>query len=690
MNSPELAAGDEDDITDAEVPGASLEEALAIRRARHAELINATVDFFAPAGPLAQAEKFGGRPYEYRPQQVRMAESAAAALRDGHNLCVEAPTGVGKSFAYLVPAIRFAINEKKPVVISTETINLQEQLMDKDVPLLRQLLGLDFKAAVAKGRGNYVCRRRLEMAVGERQMEFFPQESALAEAKRVLRWLDSATDGSRSEMPFTVDPAVWSSISSETGNCRGPKCPHFKTCFYWQARRSWDDADLIIANHALFFADLKMRQLKDLEATLLPNYSAVIVDESHTLEDNAAEHLGLRVSQSGLLHFLHRLFNRGGGSGLLLKAGKEALELRETIVQLEDLAATFFKLATDLFTQHDDTVFRVNQPLVLPDLLSDKLGVLKRQLEAYVLLQEDENLKLELTNLDGYCSEYMDGIFSFLNMTLPDHVYWMEEGDRGGITLQAAPLNVNMLLYQMLFSKGFPVILTSATLTVRRSLDYYRGRVGYGNGVELVLDSPFDPEQVELYIPRDIPDPNDEDFAPSLLRQIEKFVTLTHGKAFVLFTSYKTLEYCADRMEDFFRDMGITLLVQGKELSRTAMLKKFKEDIDSVIFGATSFWTGVDVPGEALSNVIVTKLPFPVPSHPLIEARSERIRALGGNPFMDYSLPEAVLKLRQGVGRLIRSKTDHGIIAILDRRVLTKRYGAGILDSLPPYPLKVC
>ncbi|MDD3118964.1 MAG: ATP-dependent DNA helicase, partial [Victivallales bacterium] len=273
----------------------------------------------------------------------------------------------------------------------------------------------------------------------------------------------------------------------------------------------------------------------------------------------------------------------------------------------------------------------------------------------------------------------------------PDHVYWIEQGGEGRdfITLQAAPLNVGLLLYQTLFSKGFPVILTSATLTVGRTLDYYRSRVGYGDGDELVLDSPFDCRQVKLYVPRRIPDPSEEEFAAALPELIESYLEITHGKAFVLFTSYQLLKYCAERMRPWFRNHDLTLLVQGEELSRSAMLQHFRADVDSVIFGTTSFWTGVDVPGEALSNVIVTKLPFPVPSHPLIEARNEKIRELGGNPFMHYSLPEAVLKLRQGVGRLIRSKTDQGIIVLLDKRVLTKRYGSFILDSLPPYPLQI-
>ncbi len=657
----------------------------------HRQLPATTAAFFLPDGPLSQAA--ASRTFAYRPQQVQMAEAAAQALADNHNLCVEAPTGVGKSFAYLVPAIHYAVKESRPAVISTETINLQEQLMEKDIPLLRKVIGFEFKAALAKGRTNYVCLRRLHMATGERQAEFFPLESSLAEAKRILRWLeDHPGDGSKADLPFNIDSSVWMNICCEGGNCRGPKCSFFRPCYYWQARRSWDQADLIISNHALFFADLKMKMAGDIENTLIPPYGALVVDEAHTLEDNAAEHLGLRVTQTGFHHYLRRLFSPKHGSGLLLKSGKEALALRETVAELEQLSYTFFSMAEQLLEEKQDDILRTMRPQVIPDLLSDKLGVLKRQLDQYIKLQEDEDFKTELQNLLNQCDSYMESFFQFLNMTVPDHVYWIERSggdDREYITLQAAPLNVSVLLYQTLFSKEFPVILTSATLSVGRTLDYYRSRVGYGNGSELVLDSPYDPRQVKLHVARNIPDPAEDNFAAGLPGQIEKYVELTHGKAFVLFTSYQMLKYCADRMRGWFRDADITLLVQGEDLSRSAMLKKFKEDIDSVIFGTTSFWTGVDVPGEALSNVIVTKLPFPVPSHPLIEARNEKIRELGGNPFMHYSLPEAVLKLRQGVGRLIRSKTDKGIIVLLDKRVLTKRYGSFILDSLPPYPMQV-
>jgi ATP-dependent DNA helicase DinG len=660
---------------------------------RHDMLVHLAINFFEPGGALSKSD-ITGRNYEFRPQQMQMAEATAEALKNNHNLCVEAPTGVGKSFAYLVPAVHYSANESKPVVISTETINLQEQLMEKDIPFLRKVLKRDFKAALAKGRSNYICMRRLLMATGELQTEFFPHEASLAEAKRILKWADTTKDGSKSDMPFNVEPSVWFGVCCEGGNCQGPRCSFFRDCFYWNARKAWEEADIIVANHALFFADLKMKdQEANMENTLLPPYSAIIIDEAHTLEDNAAEHLGLRISQAGMTHFIRRLFNPRAGSGLLMKPGQDAIKLRETVAEIEGLTHSFFGLIEGIIDEKDDNIIRVLRPQIVPDLLSDSLATLKKQLEQYIKLQEDKDFRTEMETLYSQCDAYMDGIFKFINMTLEKHVYWIERGntsEHSTISLHAAPLNISVLLYQCLFSKDFPVIVTSATLSVGQTLDYYRSRVGYGNGSELILDSPFSPDQVKLYIPKAMPDPRDDGYFASVLEQIKIFVEMSNGKAFVLFTNHAMLKSCAEHLEDFFDDLGITLLVQGREMSRSAMLETFKQDIDSVIFGTSSFWTGVDVPGEALSNVIVTKLPFPVPSHPLIEARNERITELGGNPFMHYSLPEAVLKLRQGVGRLIRSKSDTGIIVILDKRIISKRYGSFILDSLPRYQVNIC
>jgi ATP-dependent DNA helicase DinG len=430
-----------------------------------------------------------------------------------------------------------------------------------------------------------------------------------------------------------------------------------------------------------------MKQEEDLESTLLPKYSAVVIDEAHTLEDNAAEYLGLRINSAATFNFLNRLFNPESGRGLLLKSGTEALALRTMISEIKDQAGMFFRMYEEFLLEQDDSIRRVRQAGIAPDVLSSPMNKLGHELREYIKLLDNDDLKTELEAQPGRCDGIADSICHFVNMNCPEHVYWVEE-ERNSITLNAAPLNVNLMLNALLFTKQFPVILTSATLTVRHRLDYFRNRVGFSHGAELVLDSPFKPDQVRLYLPKNMPEPNHADYHDALTEHIKKMVSLTQGKAFVLFTSYRTLRYCADELEDFFDRNDINLLIQGESLNRTTLLREFKEDITSVLFGTDSFWTGVDVPGESLSNVIITKLPFAVPTHPLIQARSEQIEESGKSSFMEYSLPEAVLKFRQGIGRLIRSRSDRGIIAILDRRAVSKRYGQFFLDSIPNYPVR--
>ncbi len=650
-------------------------------------LISETENFFDENGQLKHAERYGGRPYEYRSQQAEMAVKIACALATNANLCVEAPTGIGKSFAYLIPLIYFAKMSPSPVVVSTETINLQEQLIEKDIPLLQKLTGVKLTAALAKGRSNYLCLRRLQMATGDRRDEYLPLPSLGLDIDRIGKWSDYSIDGNRDSIDFRVDSSVWGYVCCEAGNCLGQRCSFFRKCFYWRARLQWEKADIIVANHALFFTDLKMKSEEGTVAGLLPEYSAAVIDEAHTLENNAAEYLGLRLNSHGLFGFLNRLFNPDNAKGLLLRAGEQALALREKIADIKQNITTFFTVFEQFLLENRDSIRRVVKPGCFPDVLSPKLSELRNMLADYSNLQDDKNFKAELEAQVQRCDFYLDGISSFINMSFPDFVYWIEE-ERGGISLQAAPLNVPELLDRFLFSQKFPVVLTSATLTVCKQFDYYRSRVGFTGGAELRLDSPFSHEQVKIMVPKEMPEPNHENYTTALLEKIPQFVSITHGKAFVLFTSYQTLRFCADNLRDFFDDNEINLLIQGEEFNRTTMLKKFRQDIDSVIFGTDSFWTGVDVPGEALSNVIVTKFPFAVPSHPLIQARCECITAQRKNAFMEYSLPEAVLKFRQGVGRLIRSRNDHGIIVILDRRAISKRYGRYFIESLPDYPIE--
>ena len=645
------------------------------------ELRRRCAEFFAPSGPLCHGD-FGERSYEVRPQQNQMAEAICDALINGRNLCVEAPTGVGKSFAYLVPLLLRSRYCKRPAVVSTETINLQEQLIYKDIPMLGELIGFEFKAALAKGRRNYLCRRRLAMLEGEQRDALLPSPSLIVDLERISRGLSAGeSSGDRDSFPRRIDPAVWGLVCCEVGNCLGPKCSFYRSCFYYQARRRWEEADLIIANHALFFTDLAMRSL-DSAGALLPDYGAVLIDEAHTLENNAAEYLGLYLSRQGITGELNRLFNPDNSRGLLMRAGNHIAELRAAVAEARDEAWGFFQPYENLLSEKRESALSISTPERFPDRLTPALLKLCSRLGKFVEDEEDPGFKTELSSHLSRCSGFVDALDQFTHQTMPDAVYYVES-ERGGVSLRAAPLNVGELLEKMLFRQDFPVVLCSATLTVRNRFDYFVGRTGFCDGETLRLDSPFSPDQARLLVPGRMPDPASSEYPAALVEEIYRYVEMTDGKAFVLFTSYQTLRYCADALRDRFASRGWNLLMQGGEQSRHQLLMEFREDVNSVLFGTDSFWTGVDVPGEALSNVIVTKLPFAVPSHPLIAARMARIESTGKSSFSEYSLPEAVLKFRQGVGRLIRSRNDRGIIVVLDRRAVSKGYGRTFLGSVP-------
>ena len=663
----------------------------------HSDTVARTHQFFSENSPLKQAQAHGGRPYERRIQQEQMAFAVSEALQNNRNLCVEAPTGVGKSFAYLVPAIYHALAMHKPVLITTETINLQEQLVEKDLPLLRKLLGIPFSFVLAKGRSNYLCKRRLTLASGERRNEILPFAGQQQELSRIADWSRTVQDGSRSSIPFRVDPALWNCICCETASCQSAKCPYYGNCFYWKLRHQWDKADLIVTNHALFFTDLKIRELEHQQTCPLPDYCAVVFDEAHTLEDNAAGHLGLHITSSSVQFFLNRLFNPSSGRGLLMKPGEESMAIRGQISRLRTSVSTFFSQFENDLIKTPDHCVRIRKSGYYGDNITSQISDLERVLQEYAGNQSDESFKTELNSAMEYCRAYAEDIGHFIKMAFEHHVYWFEghpytrsaSGTAWHVELASAPLNVGALLRTILFQSDIPVILTSATLAVRGSLDYFAHRTGFCRGEGLILDSPYDyQKQVKLYLARSMPEPSEESYTAAAAEQIRHFVDMTHGRAFVLFTSYGMLNSCAQRLEQHFFRQGYNLLVHGESMSRSVMLDQFKKKEASVIFGATSFWTGVDVPGDALSNVIIAKLPFSVPNHPLIEARCERIRSNGGEPFTDYSIPEAVLKFRQGIGRLIRSKTDQGIIVVLDPRIVSKRYGRMFLSSIPECPVE--
>ena len=651
-------------------------------------VINDTGLFFGLESPLKEISSEAGFSYEPRSQQIEMSYYVAESLENKHNLCIEAPTGVGKSFAYLVSAIILSKQIHHPVIISTETISLQEQLIQKDIPLLHKLFDFEFDAVLAKGRSNYLCKRRLSLATGAHASDYLPFDSLKTQVEDIAIIAEDMQQCTKSDFSIEIDDRIWDTVCCELGNCKGPKCTFFRTCFYWKERKKWDNAEIIIANHALLFTDLKLKNMDDAETSLLPPYGALIFDEAHTLEDCAANHLGIKLSKSGFRYQLNKLFNPERGKGLLMRSGEDNLEMRAITAETHKAAEVFFNNVHEKLVKNRADELTIHKEGEVKDTITVSLNNLQKHLRNYINIQEDEDYKQELTSLLQKLTAYHSEFFDFLNLNHPNFVYWIErKGQYENIFLNAAPIKVNTLLQDLLFSRSFPVILTSATLSVNNSIEYFRNRVGFINGPEKILGSPFDyKNQIKLFTSRKIPLPNDEKYEEKLTEHIKHFLEQTHGKAFVLFTSYYLLKKVAEKLRNDLEEKGITIFVQGEGMSRTAMLKSFKKDINSVLFGTSSFWMGVDVPGEALSNVIITKLPFAVPSHPLHKARAEIIEETGKSSFFHYSLPEAVLKFKQGIGRLIRKKNDKGIIVILDSRIITKHYGKMFINSIPECP----
>ena len=790
-------------------------------------------ELLTDSGPIAAELRPLLGTYESRPEQVAMAEAVASAMESRGRLLVEAGTGVGKSFAYLVPAILRCLMRGEKVVVATATISLQEQLIQKDIPMLQRTLerwgagatggtgGLPasgdaavaqqptgsklpvppqpvLRPVLAKGRGNYISVRRLQVA-SQRQDALFYEEDAKLSLHQIEDWAYSTKDGSLSTLPTLSRPDVWDHVRSDVDNCMGRKCPTYKKCFYQSARRELEQANLIVCNHALFFSDLALRVRAGLTPggtvkAILPNYDQVIFDEAHGIEDTACDHFGLEISQPKVARLLRTLFNPRRRKGYLLErslaiADAESVDRALTIVhQAEQAAAEFFGDLLDLHNRNRRLSGRIRTQNVIENALTPamrelatRLRLIREQVQGEGLAAENE--RFELQAFARRASELADCADALVGQTLDGYVYWVDveqSGDGGGggrrysgprtprVTLACAPVEIGPILRRHLFSpevelkpavveeggeddlddlevplgdeadlaeseassaasspgqvvtpsvppKRIGIVLTSATLATRTvkadapvehaetAFAHTMTNLGITDARTLQLGSPFDyRRQARVVIDLSVPNPRsgsggtgggggaDDGYATQgdsytriLSDRILHHIRATDGGAFVLFTSFATLNAVADAIGPRLKSRGMPMFVHGRDGPRPLLLKSFMEHTDAVLLGAASFWQGVDVRGERLRNVIITRLPFEPPDRPLTQARMERIELGGGNPFMQDSLPRAIIRFKQGFGRLIRSKTDTGQVVVLDPRIATARYGRMFLEALP-------
>ena len=617
--------------------------------------------FFGEAGIIHAAMHAS---YEHRPQQISMAEAVEHALSEKTHLIVEAGTGVGKSLAYLVPLILWAREQNCRAVVATYTKALQQQLVEKDLPFLKKVLG-DFRFALCVGGENYLCLRRFDHL----RMGDLYEQSELEGLNRLFAWSVKTRTGLKSELDFEPSAGLWSKASRQADLCFNKDCGFSRECYYQKAKALEQQAQLLIANHHLFFADMAT------SGNVLPAYNAVVFDEAHQVEDVATDYLGIEVTNASVRYLLDSLLSYRTRKGMLTRLtnqNADAQHVRGMVDGLRVIADNFFLNLAPLVKE--EPTLRIRKTNIVPDILSEPLleladALLKLSTETQ---EEELELKAHAARAQGMAA----AIRTNLAQSAEGFVYWAER-ENARYRLVASPIDVAATLRENLFGKIETVVLTSATLSASGTFTYIKGRLGLDAPQELLLDSPFDFEnQAMLYIASGLDEQKAEGFQEKFDEELRAVLSVTRGRTLILFTSYGQLRKSAETLRRELPELGF--LCQG-EMPGYRLIEQFKAVPHTVLMGTASFWQGIDIPGEALQCVVIAKLPFAVPDEPIVEARMERLK----NPFFEYQVPQATLLFRQGFGRLIRTKTDCGAVAVLDSRIMTKNYGKAFLKSIP-------
>ncbi len=691
--------------------------------------VSSIANILKPDGKIAKSLKT----YEYRKAQEDMLVEILTSFNESYISIIEAGTGTGKSLAYLVPAIFWSINNKEKVIISTNTINLQEQICKKDIPFLKKALDINFSDVLVKGRGNYLCLKKLYRLSTEGSDELFDEDEANV-IQSIKQSVPSLKEGTRDELSFIPDRNVWDKISSDSDTCARQKCPHLGTCFFTKARSDINKANILIVNHHILCSDIAIKREKasfDTHA-ILPAYERIVVDEAHNLENVATNYFGKSVSYIAMIRSLNSLFSvqKGKPKGILaylyrqLKKAEvkyhdlSALseQLREEIQQnfiemrshIEDFYMNFFNFILKKLSETENKL-RFTDKILDKDFYNTLRPMGKALCERIIsavqqlftllekiekVIKEEEDLKLTLMEASSYGNRFIylaNNLETFLYFKNDDSVYWVEirNRDRYYLTrLNVSPLDISELMKDFFFQLTESAILTSATLASDRDFSYFKERTGLDKLEtktlkELILPSPFDySKQSSICVPKDISEPQDASYNDEINKYIHDIVSISNGSTFLLFTSFYSLNQCYKYLSQTLGTRYL-LLKQGM-MDRHTLISKFKSTKYSILLGTDSFWEGVDVEGDALRCLVISKLPFRVPSEPIIQARVEKLNNEGKNAFMEYYLPQTIIKFKQGFGRLIRTKKDHGVFISLDKRLITRSYGKKFLSSLPP------